>query len=183
MAYKTIAGIMKYIGLSTDDKPTGVPIGSECLEYDTGNTYITHDGGTTWSIKEESGSFFASGGLTTYGQRTAEATTVNGTTWKTLLSVAALTKTEEIWAYTLTVAGGWSGLCKMRIIVDGTKIYPFADEDVENTDFFSGVSKAFPAPVIIPSLSAYIVQFRSSDARDVAGQTCALTELAVISRN
>ena len=37
----------KYIGLSTDTKPTGVAVGSKCLEYNTGLTYITYDG-TNW---------------------------------------------------------------------------------------------------------------------------------------
>jgi len=36
-----------YIGLAADTKPTGVGIGSECIEYDTGRKYITYDG-TNW---------------------------------------------------------------------------------------------------------------------------------------
>ncbi|KKK51355.1 hypothetical protein LCGC14_3115770 [marine sediment metagenome] len=49
----------KYIGLSTDTKPTIAtpnslpppPIGSTFLEHDTGILYITHDG-TTWVVKD-----------------------------------------------------------------------------------------------------------------------------------
>jgi len=37
----------RYIGASTDTKPTGVGIGSVCYEYDTGKEYITYDG-TNW---------------------------------------------------------------------------------------------------------------------------------------
>jgi len=37
----------RYIGSSTDIKPTGVGIGSVCYEYDTGKEYITYDG-TNW---------------------------------------------------------------------------------------------------------------------------------------
>ncbi len=37
----------KYYALSTDVKPVGVPIGSRCVETDTGNVYETADG-TNW---------------------------------------------------------------------------------------------------------------------------------------
>ncbi len=123
------------------------------------------------------------GGLTTCAQRTASATDVNGTTWKTLLAVSALAKTEEIGAYTLTIAGTWAGSCKMRIIVDSTKIYPCGDEDVQDTDFISGISKTIsPGPIVVPRGKAYTVQFRSSSAADGSGETCALTELEVVQR-
>lgn len=42
----------KYVGASTDDKPTSVPPGSTCFEYDTGDTYITYDDGTHWVLYE-----------------------------------------------------------------------------------------------------------------------------------
>jgi hypothetical protein len=42
---------INYIGVSTEDKPTGVDNGAKCYEYDTKKTYITHDGGTTWTEK------------------------------------------------------------------------------------------------------------------------------------
>lgn len=45
------AAIQRYIGLSSDSKPTGVPVGSTFLEHDTDAIYITHDGGTTWVLK------------------------------------------------------------------------------------------------------------------------------------
>jgi len=44
------ASIERYIGLSTDTKPTGVRIGSTFLEYDTGALYVTYDG-TNWTPK------------------------------------------------------------------------------------------------------------------------------------
>ena len=41
----------RFIGLSTDTKDTGVPIGSTWHEYDTGLLYITYDG-TNWVEKD-----------------------------------------------------------------------------------------------------------------------------------
>ena len=45
-----------YTGLSTDTKPTGVPIGSTFLEYNTGITYISYDG-TNWEALPLVGSY------------------------------------------------------------------------------------------------------------------------------
>jgi len=42
-----------YIGLSTDTKPTGAQYGALCLETDTGDWYVTHDG-TTWAVDKRS---------------------------------------------------------------------------------------------------------------------------------
>ena len=124
---------------------------------------------------------FAAVGLTTYSARNAPATNVNGTTWRDLLDMSVLANQEEIWSITLTVAGGWAGLCQMRIVDrNGNKLFPFTDYAEENTDFFSGVQWPFQGPVIVPILNGYRVQFRSSNAADGVGQTCALTELAVI---
>ena len=39
----------RYVGLSTDTKPTGLAAGATFLEYDTGNLYIYS--GADWSIK------------------------------------------------------------------------------------------------------------------------------------
>lgn len=36
-----------YIGAAADTKPTGVEIGSKCIEYDTDKVYLTYDG-TNW---------------------------------------------------------------------------------------------------------------------------------------
>ena len=47
---KQINSINKFIGLSTDTKPTGVPVSSTFYEYDTGDLYITYDG-TNWLNK------------------------------------------------------------------------------------------------------------------------------------
>ena len=41
----------RFIGASTDTKPTGVGIGSTFLEYETSDTYITYDG-TNWVQKK-----------------------------------------------------------------------------------------------------------------------------------
>lgn len=48
MAVKRIATKSRYIGLSTDTKPTGVPVGSTFYEYDSSRRYVTYDG-TNWS--------------------------------------------------------------------------------------------------------------------------------------
>jgi hypothetical protein len=37
----------RWVGLSTDTKPTGLEVGSKFWEYDTGVTYVTYDG-TNW---------------------------------------------------------------------------------------------------------------------------------------
>jgi hypothetical protein len=49
MTVKLGADVRNYIGLSTDTKPTGVPIMSTFYEYDTRRIYITYDG-TNWTI-------------------------------------------------------------------------------------------------------------------------------------
>ena len=47
MAIKFITSIERFLGLSTDTKPTSVPIGSEFYEYDSRDLYVTYDG-TNW---------------------------------------------------------------------------------------------------------------------------------------
>ncbi len=50
MAFKLITTIRRFIGTSTDTKPTtGVPIGSTFYETDTARNYI-YDG-TNWEIR------------------------------------------------------------------------------------------------------------------------------------
>ena len=39
--------IQRFVGLSTDTKPTGVSAGSTFVEYDSHETHITYDG-TNW---------------------------------------------------------------------------------------------------------------------------------------
>src|SRR5512146_183849 len=51
MAYKLITTIQRFIGLSTDTKPTSVPTGSTYLCYDTNILYITYDG-TNWTPRD-----------------------------------------------------------------------------------------------------------------------------------
>lgn len=50
--------IAKFIGLSTDSKPTSVPIGSTFWEYDTRALYVCRDG-TNWNITSPSFGSFA----------------------------------------------------------------------------------------------------------------------------
>jgi len=49
MAVTLSTNTTRYIGLSTDAKPTGVDIGSIFWEYDTGKTYSTNNG-TDWYL-------------------------------------------------------------------------------------------------------------------------------------
>ena len=49
MAVTLIAGAVKlFVGLAGDAKPTGVPVGSRYLAYDTGAVFATYDG-TNWA--------------------------------------------------------------------------------------------------------------------------------------
>lgn len=120
------------------------------------------------------------GALTTYNIVTAGAQDANGVNWVTLYDSGVLTNEERVWGIILTIAGAWAGLCQFRITVGGTKIFPFAAQAEENTDFVSGIEWAFPAPVVIPAGGTYIIQFRSTNGADGAGKTCTLTELPVI---
>ena len=58
MAVLAVTTIKRFIGLSTDTKPTGVPVGATFLEYDTGNLMVTHNG-TNWALKEAPATFAA----------------------------------------------------------------------------------------------------------------------------
>lgn len=51
MAIKRITAIHRYVGLSTDAKPTSVPEGSEFFAYDTKRNYICYDG-TNWTTTD-----------------------------------------------------------------------------------------------------------------------------------
>lgn len=54
MTVTWITSIKKFVGLSTDTKPTtGIPAGSTFYEYDTGVLFICYDG-TNWSPKSAS---------------------------------------------------------------------------------------------------------------------------------
>lgn len=48
MAVILLRVIQRWIGLSSDAKPTAAPTGSTFHEYDTGLTWITYDDGTNW---------------------------------------------------------------------------------------------------------------------------------------
>lgn len=119
-------------------------------------------------------------GLTTFGTETAAATDVDGVTWKDLLDKSSITGPTEIWGLKATKGGVWAGSAKVRVVTAaGTKIWPFAAEAVEGTDFVDGVALPFPAPICIPQATGYKVQFRSSDAGDGAGETLALEVYAI----
>lgn len=126
-------------------------------------------------------------GLSTFGQETVIATDVNGITWKDLLDKSAggaspITKYTEIWGIKVTKGGAWAGSLKLRI-TDGTnKIFPFAAEAIEGTDFLNATIWMFPDPIHVPVSTGYKLQFRSSDGGDGAGETCTLDELDIITK-
>ena len=168
-------------GLSTDTKPTGLPVGSIFWEHDTNDVYKTYDG-TNWAFFFHAADPSAS--LTTYDQETASAVTVNGTTWADLLDKSTITKFTEIWGIKVTKGGTWAGSAKLRITngAGTTKIYPFASEAVEGTDFVDTIVWMFPAPVCVTIKDGYKIQFRSSSASDGSGETLTLDELDIIER-
>jgi len=149
-----------------------------------GDARVTVIAGATVTVNNHT--IQAEGGalaLTTFTQRTHAGVTAEGTDWVDLLDMSTLTKPEEIWGITLTIAGGWAGKCQLRIVDGaGNKIFPFAAQAIEDTDFFSGVPWGFPAPVVVPATVGYKVQFASDNGADLAGKTCALTELTVVQR-
>lgn len=53
MSVKFSASAQRYLGLSTDTKPTSVPVGSTFYEYDTKEEYVTYDG-TNWTKFKQS---------------------------------------------------------------------------------------------------------------------------------
>ncbi len=56
MAYEPIGATNnRFIGLSSDTKPTDVKAGATFLEYDTGILSVTPDNGTTWIVKSAPG--------------------------------------------------------------------------------------------------------------------------------
>ena len=118
---------------------------------------------------------------TRFFQEAVGATAVNGVAWKDLLDRSTITKPVKICGFMVTVAGGWAGSAKIRI-VDGagtTKIFPFQDEYVEGTDFASGTQVVFNFPVEVSVSKGYKFQFRSSNAADGAGKTLQLNNLDV----
>jgi len=52
MSVTLITTIKRFIGLSSDAKPSAVPAGSTFFAYDLQNMYITPDDGSTWVLKE-----------------------------------------------------------------------------------------------------------------------------------
>lgn len=122
-------------------------------------------------------------GLSTFAQEAAGATVVNGLNWVDLLDESAITIFTEIWGIQVTKAGAWAGNAVLRITTGAdVKIFPFAVEAVEGTDFIDTIVWMFPSPVYVPIASGYKVQFRSDNGADGAGLTLALNELAIIQR-
>jgi len=52
MSYKQVGVTKKWIGLSTDTKPSSGDLGDEFYETDTGNLYV-YDPTGSWTIKHQ----------------------------------------------------------------------------------------------------------------------------------
>ena len=72
MATKKLTTISRYTGLSTDTKPTGVPVGSTYYEYDTRDMRITYDG-TNWVLKIGKVALVEETGYSKFGEPTVQA--------------------------------------------------------------------------------------------------------------
>ncbi len=118
----------------------------------------------------------------TLTQETAAATDVNGTTWKDLLDKSTITVPTRIVGFKVTKGGTWTGNPKIRITKgDGTtKIWPYQDELVMDTDFSDGALTLLTLPVEVTVADGYKMQFRSSAAGDGAGESLQLDQLDII---
>jgi len=110
MAVKKEATIERYIGLSTDTKPTGVRISSTFLEYDTGTLYVTYDG-TLWTPKIVAGDDFVS----------VEAKLFEWTS-STWIATQALTSDGIQWSDEKTLAVGQSETQVFGAIIEPPKV-------------------------------------------------------------
>jgi len=118
---------------------------------------------------------------TVFSQEAVAATDVNGVTWKDLLDKSTITKPTKICGFKLTAAGTWAGVAKVRITDGaGTKIWPFGDELVQDTDWVSGTQETLNFPIWVPIATGYKVQFRSSEAADGEDETLQLNNLDII---
>ncbi len=99
MAITLEATIRRYIGLSTDTKPTGVAVGSTYWAYDTQIIYKTYDG-TNWAVYDT----FAGSGLVT-GTFTSSAATTTTITAAALADVAGQYIGQMVLPFTGAMAG------------------------------------------------------------------------------
>jgi hypothetical protein len=128
-------------------------------------------------------------------QETAPAKNAAGLGWVTILDRTFTTpviRPTRIWGIKVTVAGGWAGKARIRI-VDGAGtpnlLFPFQGYYEQDTDFTSGNLLTFNFPVeITPEennfgayayKSGYQLQFCSTVAGDGPGKTLELNSLDV----
>lgn len=111
-------GVGKFIGLSSDTKPTeashGVNIGATFYEYDTGITYITHDG-TNWVTK-----FGADSGVTREVTDTQAVAAAENYTANDVLSSNATTGVVWNFADVVSENAGRGYITKAQITVETT---------------------------------------------------------------
>ena len=109
-----------YRGLSTETKPTGVPIDSEYWERDTNKIYRTYDG-TNWTFIRGTGAYLAT------KTSTSPLTTGNLFTYKGSVAIVSITGTITT-AIQLQVTN-----CKLNITPDALAAYDIcANKDISN---------------------------------------------------
>ncbi len=110
--------INRYIGLSSDTKPTSVPVGSTYYEYNTGEMYVTHDG-TSWVKKDSVVSTRLGASSATKKIPTANAYAVG--------NVVSESETQgTVWTFnTMALSNGGGGyIVGARIISQATNVTP-----------------------------------------------------------
>ncbi len=113
MAVVKESSIKRYIGLSTDTKPTSIPAGSTFYEYDTALLYITYDDGTNWAVKPSGGGTGSSGSFTVFTSSAATTTTI---TAAALADVAS----QYIGQVVLPLQGAMAGEARYITAYNGT---------------------------------------------------------------
>jgi hypothetical protein len=168
MTVQMIASIQRWVGLSTDSKPTSVAVGSTFFEYDTKLTYITYDG-TNWSsYKYELGSvnvgvsrtmpsiteFWEAGALdnelweaTIDGAGTGTYATSGGYLYYDMDTAAAAANTDvflnsQYRQICIPSVFGDSNSIIQRFVLEWEAQAVTAVADHDNTHFFMGLSSA-----------------------------------------
>lgn len=128
MAITFEATINRYIGLSSDTKPTvatypNLQIGSVFFEYDTGNTYITYDN-TNWALKGGGGGGLAITSNLLIVKTTKVLAAASQYHAEDVLSESASAGT--IWTFTgiTNIAGGNGEIISAKILSGTTNVTP-----------------------------------------------------------
>jgi roadblock/LC7 domain-containing protein len=150
MTVRKESTIHRYIGASTDSKPTSIPAGSTFYEYDTALLYITYDG-TNYAVKPAGGS--SSG--ESFQVFTSSAATTTTITAAALADVAS----QYIGQMVLPLQGAMAGEGRYITAYNGTNqltVSPAwaSDPDAAGAIKFAVVSGALgfiPATLAVPT--------------------------------